>query len=255
MNTANGTVTLVNGEVEYTPDANYFGADEFEYTISDGGVTASATVAVDVTPVNDAPELTLSETVFEAVEGDSAPLFTATAFDVEGEDVSFSLGGDDAAKFRINATTGEVRFDTVPDYVDGEDNTFTFDVIASDGSLTDSRSVTVSVLKDTDGDMVADIRDNAIFARNADQRDSNGDGFGNVIDGDFNGDRNIDIFDLLIFRNAFGSTGLTDGVDPAADADFTGDGAVDTSDLLAFRGVFGDTLTAELSAFITEDIA
>ena len=252
---ANGTVTLSGGIVEYTPDANYFGTDEFEYTISDGGVMASATVAVDVTPVNDAPELTLAETVFEAVEGDSAPLFTATAFDVEGEDVSFSLGGDDAGSFQIDAITGEVTFGAAPEFDYGEDNTFTFDVIASDGDLTDTQGVTVSVLKDTDGDMVADIRDNAIFARNADQRDSNGDGFGNVIDGDFNGDRNIDIFDLLIFRNAFGSTGLTDGVDPEADVDFTGDGTVDTSDLLAFRGVFGDTLTAELSAFITDDIA
>ena len=251
---ANGTVTLTNGVVEFTPDTDYFGVDDFEYTISDGGVTATATVTVDVTSVNDAPELALAMTDFEAVEGDPATVFTASASDVEGDDVSFSLGGADAAVFQIDPTTGEVTFDETPDFVDGDDNTFTFDVIASDGSLTDTENISVSVLKDTDGDLVADIEDNAIFAKNPDQRDSNGDGFGNVIDGDFDGDRDIDIFDLLIFRNAFGSTGLTDGFDPEADIDFTGDGNVNLADLPGFVDVYGTELTPAMSAFITEDI-
>ena len=80
----NGTVTLIDGELAYTPDADYFGTDEFEYTISDGALTSTAKVAVTVAPVNDAPELTLAETAFEAVEGDPAAVFTATAFDVDG---------------------------------------------------------------------------------------------------------------------------------------------------------------------------
>jgi VCBS repeat-containing protein len=51
-----GTAALVGGAVQYTPTANYFGADSFTYTLSDGnGGTAQATVAVTVTPVNDAP--------------------------------------------------------------------------------------------------------------------------------------------------------------------------------------------------------
>ena len=112
----------------------------------------------------------------------------------------------------------------------------------------------MSVLKDTDGDLVPDIRDNAIFAQNPDQRDSNNDGFGNVIDGDFNGDYKIDIFDLLIFRNAFGSTDLTDGVDPAADVDFKAM-AMSTPRPSRIPWRVWRPLTPELSAFITEDIA
>ena len=42
--------------VSYTPDANYFGADSFTYTISDGnGGSDTATVTVTVTAVNDNP--------------------------------------------------------------------------------------------------------------------------------------------------------------------------------------------------------
>ena len=45
-----------NNTVTYTPAANYFGPDSFTYTISDGrGGTASATVSITVSPVNDAP--------------------------------------------------------------------------------------------------------------------------------------------------------------------------------------------------------
>src|SRR5207248_1123441 len=45
-----------DGSITYTPTANYNGADSFTYTISDGhGGTATGTVAVTVTAVNDAP--------------------------------------------------------------------------------------------------------------------------------------------------------------------------------------------------------
>ncbi|MDQ4132696.1 MAG: Ig-like domain-containing protein, partial [Actinomycetota bacterium] len=53
---ANGTTSLVGGAVTYTPNANYFGADSFTYTISDGnGGSDTATVTITVDAVNDAP--------------------------------------------------------------------------------------------------------------------------------------------------------------------------------------------------------
>ena len=62
-----GTVQLLEGGlVRYTPNANYFGPDSFTYTVSDGQNTASATVNVVVTAVNDAPTLSnLSLTLAE----------------------------------------------------------------------------------------------------------------------------------------------------------------------------------------------
>ena len=53
---AHGTVAIVNGEVRYTPSADYSGADSFQYVVrSASGATATARVDVTVTPVNDAP--------------------------------------------------------------------------------------------------------------------------------------------------------------------------------------------------------
>ena len=53
---AHGTAAVTATGVSYAPNANYFGADSFTYTISDGnGGSATATVNVTVTPVNDNP--------------------------------------------------------------------------------------------------------------------------------------------------------------------------------------------------------
>jgi VCBS repeat-containing protein len=55
--TGHGTVTgTANGNMTYTPAANFNGSDSFTYTISDGkGGTATATVSIAVSAVNDAP--------------------------------------------------------------------------------------------------------------------------------------------------------------------------------------------------------
>ena len=83
---------------------------------------------------------------------------------------------------------------------------------------------------DTDGDGVPDLSDNCIFVANADQRDTNEDGFGNICDGDFNDDCSTNIADLAIFRGGFL------GSDP--DLDLNGIGGVNIADLSIFRGLF-----------------
>jgi len=54
---AHGALTLnADGSFDYTPDADYNGADSFTYTVFDGtSTTAPVTVDLTVTPVNDAP--------------------------------------------------------------------------------------------------------------------------------------------------------------------------------------------------------
>src|SRR5690606_18874560 len=84
---------------------------------------------------------------------------------------------------------------------------------------------------DTDGDGVPDHLDNCIEVANPDQRDTDGDGYGNRCDGDLNNDGNVNFIDLAIFRAAFGTT------DPHADLD--GNGNVNFIDLAIFQSMFG----------------
>ena len=46
-----------DGMVTYTPGPDFNGGDSFDYTVTSGGVTETATATVTVTPVNDAPTL------------------------------------------------------------------------------------------------------------------------------------------------------------------------------------------------------
>lgn len=56
----NGAATLnADGTISFTPIPNFTGPTGFTYTVLSGGVTETATVTIDVMPVNDAPVNTL----------------------------------------------------------------------------------------------------------------------------------------------------------------------------------------------------
>ncbi len=56
---ANGTITIVGGDVIYTPDADYNGTDSVVFNLTDaGGATSSYTVVITITPVDEGPVLT-----------------------------------------------------------------------------------------------------------------------------------------------------------------------------------------------------
>jgi Zn-dependent metalloprotease len=83
---------------------------------------------------------------------------------------------------------------------------------------------------DSDSDGITDDLDNCTLAPNADQRDSNGDGYGNVCDTDLNNDGVTNFVDLGQLRSVFFTSD--------ADADFNGDGVVNFVDLGAMRARF-----------------
>lgn len=87
------------------------------------------------------------------------------------------------------------------------------------------------LIYDTDGDFVKDGIDNCTLKSNADQRDTDGDGFGNVCDPDLNNDGIVNDTDTAIMKSRFYTT------DP--DADLNGDGAVNTGDLAILKSLNG----------------
>jgi hypothetical protein len=88
---------------------------------------------------------------------------------------------------------------------------------------------------DTDGDGVADSVDNCTAVANADQRDSDGDGYGNLCDGDLDNDGETNTLDLNLYRQAHRSRAGDPNYNP--DADFNGDGQVNTLDLSIYKGL------------------
>lgn len=89
--------------------------------------------------------------------GASGTIYTATATDAENDALTYSITGDDAARFAIATTTGTMSFSTPPNVAApsdaDQDNEYRVTVTVSDGKVTSSRSVTVHVVRDGQGVM------------------------------------------------------------------------------------------------------
>ncbi len=85
--------------------------------------------------------------------------------------------------------------------------------------------------KDTDLDGINDRQDNCIEISNPDQKDTNGDGFGNACDADLDDNGTVSFADLNLFKSKFGTADQ--------DADFDGNGSVSFADLNIFKSLFG----------------
>ena len=239
------------GPLNYVNFAEIAAADAADPDSTPGngpsGEDDEATVGVTPTAAatNAAPEITSAD-AFVYVEGDDAVAFTGTATDADDDDVTFSLEGADADAFVFDADTGAVSFAAPPAFVVGGDNVYDLELVARDGTDETRQDVSVTVLRDQDGDRVADIDDNAVRMANADQRDSDGDGIGNVIDADLNNDGVIGNIDLFLFGQAFNSQAPITADFAGADADFNGDGEVGNLDLQILARLFNQDASTDL---------
>jgi hypothetical protein len=84
-----GVAIITSNQVLFTPDAEFNGTASFNYVVSDGSVTDSASVTVTVNNINDAP--IISGTPSNSVEQDSVYSFTPTASDADGDALTFSI--------------------------------------------------------------------------------------------------------------------------------------------------------------------
>ncbi|MHB1033589.1 MAG: Ig-like domain-containing protein [Pirellulales bacterium] len=132
---AHGTVTLsANGSFQYTPAANYYGADSFTYTASDGALESTlATVTINVTAVND-PPVAVADTynvdedqtlVVSAAQG-----VLANDSDAEGSTLSAAVVSNPLHGTLTLAADGSFTYVPSADYF----GTDTFAYRASDGS-------------------------------------------------------------------------------------------------------------------------
>ncbi|MHA2801330.1 cadherin-like domain-containing protein, partial [Vibrio harveyi] len=83
-----GTVTIVDGKLVFTPAENFNGDATISYTTSDGELSDDATVAVTVNPVNDAP-VAANDTV--ATDEDTAVTIDVLANDSDPENDQLTI--------------------------------------------------------------------------------------------------------------------------------------------------------------------
>jgi VCBS repeat-containing protein len=140
-NAQHGSVTLSgNGDVIFTPDANYSGPASFEYTVSDGhGGYDTAKVAIYVSPVNDAPS---ARTDLFITNEDTALTLTANqlASDIES-DVLTITSVQNPVNGTVALISGNVIFTPAANY--SGPAAFTFTISDGQGGVT---TETVSIV-------------------------------------------------------------------------------------------------------------
>ena len=137
-----GTATITGNTITYTPTADYNGTDAFSYTISDGKLTSTASVAVTVTPVNDPPKavddtLTIAEDIIVVIAPNT---LLANDIDVDGDALTIT-SVQDGVNGRANLVGSYVVF--TPPFNSNGPAQFTYTI--SDGKLTSTGTVHVTI--------------------------------------------------------------------------------------------------------------
>jgi len=137
---SNGSVVISGDTLTYTPSANFNGQDSFDYTVTQGSISASSSVSVTVAAVNDAPTLGIASTI-NFVEN-SIDTINPSAADVDGDDFTLTLGGTDAESFELSATN-ILSFVSPPDFETKDSYSLTLTI--TDGVVTVAKSITINI--------------------------------------------------------------------------------------------------------------
>ncbi|MGL1920628.1 MAG: Ig-like domain-containing protein [Hyphomicrobiales bacterium] len=156
-NNGDGTWTLSQDQLkglQVTFESNYSG--DFDLGISvtstdENGIETTRTIAVStvVTDVDHAPEFADETTLEVTINEGTTAVATAEAVDLDGDAISYSLSGDDALLFNVDAN-GVVTFNNAPNHsipADvGADNIYNLNLVATDsGNLSTTKNIVVTV--------------------------------------------------------------------------------------------------------------
>ena len=119
----NGTATLSGTDITYTPNANFYGTDTFDYTASNGTYTSDpVTITITVEGQDDEPT---TNDISATTDEDTAVTVNLDATEIDGDNYSFSIISQPT-----NGTLGSVRGNQVeytPNANFNGTDTFTFE--------------------------------------------------------------------------------------------------------------------------------
>ncbi|MEK7683839.1 MAG: Ig-like domain-containing protein, partial [Verrucomicrobiota bacterium] len=114
---SHGSLSGTAPNLTYTPTPNFNGADAFTFKVHDGQAdSATATISISVTPVNDAP---VAQAQTQSTLEDTPLDLTLTGTDVEGDTLTYAIVSS-PAHGSWSGTGPNVTYTPAPDYNGGD---------------------------------------------------------------------------------------------------------------------------------------
>ena len=163
------SIHLTSGVVALTTVLDHEVTSLYTLTVhvsdSNGGV-ATTSLTVTVSDVNDSPQFIgtpYSATVSENLSTGS-DVIKIEAIDEDGDSLTYSLSGTNSGHFQISSSTGLVETTQELDYE--TINSYSLTVSASDGTVTLSTSLTISVSNTNDAPYITNLPTNVSVVEN-----------------------------------------------------------------------------------------
>ncbi len=142
INSANGQarVSIVDGLLHYQPAADYFGPDTISVTLTDGQLTDTLSIIINVASVNDAPVIQLDEQVDLTLDEDQQTSLAFSALDEDMSSLQWSIS-EQPLLGEVTLQSDHLVYQSKLNQ-NGTDN---FVLTVSDGELSDSIIVNVAI--------------------------------------------------------------------------------------------------------------
>lgn len=134
-----GNVSIANNQIQYTPEANDNGTARVTYTISDGTQSATGTLTVTITPVNDVP--VANPDTATILEDAAATNINVLSNDTDIENDTLSITSVNADVGAISSSGANVVYTPEADF----NGQVIVNYILSDGTDTAAGTLTINV--------------------------------------------------------------------------------------------------------------
>ena len=145
-----------DGTCTYTPAANYYGPVSFNYTASDGTLTASSTASLTLAAVNDPPVFTASD-LAPVYQHGADPVALAGSVSVSDVDNANFAGGSLTATVTDGGHQGDTLTIAADAHITLDGNTVMFDADGPGGN----EAVAIGTLTDNINSLTIALNDNA----------------------------------------------------------------------------------------------
>ncbi len=183
---ASFSINSTNGQLRTKSALDFEAKPSYSVTItvSDGKLTDTIAVTINVTDVDENRAPTFADgdsTTREVAEniGSGVDIGSAvSATDEDNDDLTYTIGGSDAAAFDIVSTSGQLRTKSALDFE--AKPSYSVTITVSDGKLTDTISVTINVT-DVDENHVPVFTEGASTTREVPENTGSGVDIGSVV--------------------------------------------------------------------------